>query len=177
VLGQSVVGAVWLNSNYYFPASGSAVASTVFAGSLALLLNALPCLRRQPEKVMELLHMSLEPINSTGCDSSTSYPNNVYGYGKINITQTVDFFLVSEDFKCERERCECIWVGSNDPIVSQILCYLLDLFSLSLYPGSNLNIYVETYQPTTQVYKIVQMCQSKCIGLCLSVRLFCWRIS
>lgn len=117
VLGHSVVGAVWLNfTNYYFPASGSAVASTVFAGSLALLLNALPCLRRQPEKVMELLHMSLEPINSIGCYSSTSYPNNVYGYGKINVTQTVDFFLVSEDFKCERERCECIWVGSNDPI-------------------------------------------------------------
>ena len=110
--GEDVNGAVYSNgASFYFPGSGSGVAAAVATGSVALLLEALPCLRRKPGKVIELLHKSMEPVEVDpalpleSCFSTQAYPNNVYGYGKINIPRAIETFLTSDDFKADRKKC------------------------------------------------------------------------
>ena len=94
--GTSVSGAVYLNGvNYYFPASGGLVASAVVTGSIALLINAVPSLRGDPMKVMEILHASMDPIESTDCNSDSVTPNYVYGYGKFNLVDAVQLVRTS----------------------------------------------------------------------------------
>ena len=94
-------GAVFFEGTDYFTAAGSLVAASVMAGAIALLLDALPCLLRwKPEKVMEVLHRSMEPVETTDClpfdeTGRPPHPNYVYGYGKIRVDEVVDYVLAS----------------------------------------------------------------------------------
>jgi hypothetical protein len=54
------------------------------AGAVALLWSAKPELRNQITLTEQLLNASAVPIWSTDC-SSTGWPNNTYGYGRLDI--------------------------------------------------------------------------------------------
>ncbi len=75
------------NKNYYYLAeSGTSMAAPVVAGAIALWLQAKPNLT--PEQVLEVISQT-----STHPDASLQYPNNIYGYGQIDVYQGLLYVL------------------------------------------------------------------------------------
>eukprot|EP01123_Difflugia_compressa_P006202 TRINITY_DN18380_c0_g1_i1.p1 TRINITY_DN18380_c0_g1~~TRINITY_DN18380_c0_g1_i1.p1 ORF type:complete len:389 (-),score=76.71 TRINITY_DN18380_c0_g1_i1:99-1229(-) len=68
----------------YVSLSGTSMASPAVTGSVALLWEAKPELLRKPVQTRERLQSTARPIQSTSC-SSSGVPNNVYGYGLIDL--------------------------------------------------------------------------------------------
>jgi subtilisin family serine protease len=64
--------------------SGTSMAAPHVAGAVALLWSARPELKNQITLTEQLLDESAVPIGSTDC-SSTGWPNNTYGYGRLDI--------------------------------------------------------------------------------------------
>jgi hypothetical protein len=54
------------------------------AGVTALLLSARPAYRHNPLAMRTVLSNSAFHINSSLCSSNGTYPNNLFGYGRIN---------------------------------------------------------------------------------------------
>jgi hypothetical protein len=64
--------------------SGTSMAAPHVAGAVALLWSARPELKHQITLTEQLLDESAMPIWSTDC-SSAGWPNNTYGYGRLDI--------------------------------------------------------------------------------------------
>jgi Subtilase family len=87
VPGGDVVSAVYLDGqSQYFAASGTPIAGVVAVGAVAVLLSARPELKNQPETIRLLLQSTANPMLSSECASPREHPNNLFGYGLINIT-------------------------------------------------------------------------------------------
>jgi serine protease AprX len=72
----------------YAVLNGTSMASPHVGGAVALLWSALPNLRRDVDATERLLEQTAAHLTTTqGCggDSSSSVPNNVYGYGRIDV--------------------------------------------------------------------------------------------
>jgi serine protease AprX len=72
----------------YAALSGTSMASPHVGGAVALLWSAFPDLRGNVDRTEQLLEQSAAPLTTTvGCggDSATQVPNNVYGYGRIDV--------------------------------------------------------------------------------------------
>ena len=96
--GVSVRSSVPTNSYAY--ESGTSMASPHVAGAVALLWSAVPLLARNVDRTEFLLEQSaVHRFTSQGCggDSPYQYPNNVYGYGRIDIKAAYDL-----RFTCQR---------------------------------------------------------------------------
>jgi subtilisin family serine protease len=85
--GTSVRSAIPTNS--YASWSGTSMASPHVAGAVALLWSARPWLKNQITATEELLNNAAVHVSATAC-SSSGWPNNVYGYGRLDIKAAVD---------------------------------------------------------------------------------------
>ncbi len=78
-----------VNRGGYANLSGTSMATPHVAGAIALLWSAAPALRRQMQPTIDLLNSSAVDVPFTGCDSR-GVPNNVYGWGRLDIKAAVD---------------------------------------------------------------------------------------
>lgn len=78
----------------YGTKGGTSMAAPHVAGAVALLWSAVPALKNQIEATEQLLNDNAFHINSTACDSS-GWPNNIYGYGRLDVKAAVDAALAS----------------------------------------------------------------------------------
>ncbi len=69
--------------------SGTSMAAPHVAGAVALLWSAYPALRNQISATEQILNDSAVHISSTEC-SSAGWPNNTFGYGRLDIKAAVD---------------------------------------------------------------------------------------
>jgi subtilisin family serine protease len=78
-----------LRGGGYTSFSGTSMATPHVAGAVALLWSAEPALRQKIDLTENLLNTTAVPVSATECNS-TGIPNNVYGYGKLDIKAAVD---------------------------------------------------------------------------------------
>src|SRR5690606_35008985 len=90
---------------------GTSMATPAVTGVIALLWNMRPDLMGNPAKTKEYLISQLaQPIESTECSSQSSYPNNIYGYGMVNLTNIGHFCFgkLKDDPRVCSQKGECI---------------------------------------------------------------------
>jgi serine protease AprX len=75
--------------NAYTNASGTSMATPHIAGAMGLLWSAIPSLRHQITASRTQLNNSAHFISSTLCPGGAGPPNNVYGWGRIDILAAV----------------------------------------------------------------------------------------
>ncbi len=89
---------VWVRSAWsdlgYASLSGTSMATPHVAGAIALLWSAHPALRNRIAATEEVLGRTAAPVSSAQCDAG-AIPNNVYGWGRIDIKAAVDLALVA----------------------------------------------------------------------------------
>ena len=68
---------------------GTSMATPHVAGAVALLWSAFPHLRGQVDQTEQLLNDSAVRVSATTC-SSTGTPNNLYGYGRLDVKAAYD---------------------------------------------------------------------------------------
>lgn len=69
--------------------SGTSMAGPHVAGAVALLISAHPALRGQVAVVEQVLNDSADHVSSTTC-SSSGWPNNKWGYGRLDVLKAVE---------------------------------------------------------------------------------------
>jgi serine protease AprX len=77
----------------YASLSGTSMATPHVAGAVALLWSAQPSLRHDIDATENILNQTAVHLNSSSCSSSGS-PNNVFGYGRLDIKAAVDAALM-----------------------------------------------------------------------------------
>ncbi|MGH9798755.1 MAG: S8 family serine peptidase, partial [Blastocatellia bacterium] len=77
------------SSGGYTTLSGTSMATPHVAGAIALLWSARPALKGQILQTIDLLNQSAVDVAFTGC-SSSGVPNNVYGWGRLDVKAAVD---------------------------------------------------------------------------------------
>lgn len=88
--------AVWSSTNTasgYSAYSGTSMASPAVNGAVALLWEAVPRLRRNVDDTIDILNRSAHKMNVTNQCNSTGIPNNVYGYGILDVEAAVDLAI------------------------------------------------------------------------------------
>ena len=75
--------------NAYTNASGTSMATPHIAGAMGLLWSAIPSLRHQITASRDTLNQSAVHIASTLCVGGAGPPNNVYGWGRVDILAAV----------------------------------------------------------------------------------------
>jgi subtilisin family serine protease len=77
-------------SGYKFE-SGTSMASPHLAGAVALLWSAVPELIGDIDRTEQLLLKGAAPVTDSECDpGQAASPNNVYGFGRLNILESVN---------------------------------------------------------------------------------------
>ncbi|MBK8048668.1 MAG: S8 family serine peptidase [Anaerolineales bacterium] len=69
--------------------SGTSMASPHVAGAVALLWSAVPVLRGDIDRTEQILIRSARPAPSAECESSGGSPNNVFGYGWLDVAAAI----------------------------------------------------------------------------------------
>ena len=73
----------------YGTLSGTSMASPHVAGAVALLWSVAPELVGDIDRTEQILRGSATPVINGDCDPSPASPNNVYGYGRLNVLQAI----------------------------------------------------------------------------------------
>lgn len=76
--------------NTFANLSGTSMSAPHVAGAVALLWSAYPSLRGQVDNTLAVLEQSAVPLTSAqlcGGDTNNAVPNNVFGYGRIDVLQ------------------------------------------------------------------------------------------
>lgn len=87
--GVSVRSATNSGVGSYTTLSGTSMATPHVVGAIALLWSARPALKGQIQQTIDLLNQAAVDVSSTSC-SSSGVPNNVYGWGRLDIKAAVD---------------------------------------------------------------------------------------
>ena len=90
--GVSVRSSYGTGDTTYASLSGTSMATPHVAGAVALLWSAQPGIRGNVGFAEQILNNAAVHVSSTSC-SSTGVPNNVYGYGRLDIKAAVDAAL------------------------------------------------------------------------------------
>jgi subtilisin family serine protease len=83
-----------IRNNGYASFSGTSMATPHTAGAIALLWSARLSLRNQIAQTEDLINQAAVDVFTTSC-SSSGLPNNVYGWGRLDIKAAVDLGAVS----------------------------------------------------------------------------------
>jgi serine protease AprX len=75
--------------------SGTSMATAHVAGGTALFLSARPILRHDVAMQRSVLNNSAFHLNSSACSSSGSWPNNLFGYGRLDVKAAYDYLLIT----------------------------------------------------------------------------------
>ncbi len=92
--GTSIYSSVPVNS-YSSSFSGTSMATPHVAGAVALTLSSQPSLRGKVSTIEAILKDSAVHINSALCSSSGSWPNNVFGYGRLDALAAANMALTT----------------------------------------------------------------------------------
>ncbi len=84
-----------IRGNLYGSLSGTSMATPHIAGAVALTLSAQPSLRGKVSIIETILRDSAVHIDSALCSSSGSWPNNVFGYGRMDAKAAADMALTT----------------------------------------------------------------------------------
>ncbi len=74
--------------------SGTSMAGPHVAGAIALIISANPSLRGQVDALFDLLQSTAVPLTLNDHCEEQSSPNNLYGYGRINVLKAVEKALL-----------------------------------------------------------------------------------
>ncbi len=80
-------------TNAYALYSGTSMAAPHTAAEAALIWSAVPALRGNVQQTYWLIEQSAFRIDSDQCDPAGTYPNNVYGYGRIDAYGAISMAL------------------------------------------------------------------------------------
>ncbi|KAJ3406930.1 hypothetical protein HDV05_005691 [Chytridiales sp. JEL 0842] len=89
--GQGIRGAY--PNNAYRSLSGTSMASPHVGGAVLVVSQACPSIARKPAAIQKLLQDTADPLFTTtscGGDTPTSRPNNVFGWGALNVGRAVE---------------------------------------------------------------------------------------
>jgi subtilisin family serine protease len=93
--GVSVRSATNSSDTAYGSNSGTSMAGPHVAGAVALLWSARPELVGQITQTEQILNDSAIHVSVTNTCSSNGWPNNVYGYGRLNILNAITMTAAS----------------------------------------------------------------------------------
>ena len=109
----SSVPPYWQPPPYWDGLNGTSLAAPHVAGAVALLISAVPELRGRVDLIEMLLKTSAEPRASSECTPGGGVPNNVWGWGMLNVYQAV---LAAQALELGAIEGQVVDAGTLEPI-------------------------------------------------------------